>query len=97
MSEAQRPSRDTRVSSPAMRFLPFLVVLCSCSSWALSDARWASDSAITAQAALGLCAPDAGSCEASQVRALEEAQLCGSAATLARHGLPISVDAGECR
>ena len=67
------------------------------SSWTDSDARSVIASARAQAMALSLCAPDAGTCQARQVRALEKASFCDSQATLFRHDLPPVFGGVECR
>ena len=66
---------------------------CGCgASWGEADQKAAFDSYRLEESALALCAPDGGECPPGQVRALERAALCLSAATLYRHG--VEVEAG---
>lgn len=61
------------------------------------DLSATTDSARLQAEALSLCAPDAPTCVASKVRALERASLCLSDSVLFRHGEP-TVDAGvQCQ
>jgi hypothetical protein len=70
-------------------------VLSGCgASWTPADAQGANNIVLTQNIALQLCAPDAGTCTASQVRALDQATLCIGASMLAHHGAPIPDDAG---
>lgn len=80
------------------RLAPLLLLLAGCgSSWSASDSKWAVDVVDTAATALELCAEDAGSCSAAQVRALERAQVCEASATLVRHKIPVPEDGGAMR
>lgn len=57
----------------------------------------ASNAAEASQRALVLCAPDGGSCPASEVRALESLAYCDNASILFYYGKP-APDAGiECQ
>jgi hypothetical protein len=54
--------------------------------WADTDTKAATD-AVHVQAMIEeICAPDAGECKASQVRALERVAYCMNASMLYRHG-----------
>jgi len=71
---------------------PLLLAGCG-GGWSSADVSTATD-AVHAQLAIErLCAPDAGICNAAQVRALERMALCADSSRLAAHGSPVP-DAG---
>lgn len=74
--------------------LAFLLMLAGCGG-AWDAAKQVTDMTNAAHTALDLCAPDAGQCTASQVRALEQLQMCLGAALLSSHNEPVPDDAGS--
>lgn len=63
-----------------------LLLLAGCGSFTDGDAASLKDAVRLQAAGLELCADDAGTCNAAQVRALDRSSYCTLAATLARHG-----------
>lgn len=79
-------------------FLFIVMVLAGCrGGWSDVDTKSATSAARAQADALDLCAPDAGTCVASYVRAEERLALCLNNSMLYRHGQP-EVDAGiQCQ
>ena len=65
-------------------------------AWTDVDTRRATAITRSQENALTLCAPDAGACNAAQVRALDGLALCKAGAMLFAHGDPVGFDAGAC-
>jgi hypothetical protein len=64
----------------------FLVAQCGCGGgWASSDTKSATDIVHESMAQLSLCADDAGTCNASQIRATARADVCAASSMLFRH------------
>ena len=75
------------------RLLSLSILLAGCGG-AWDAAKPVTDIVNAAHTALDLCSPDAGACTASQIRALEQLQMCLGASLLSAHNAPVPDDAG---
>jgi hypothetical protein len=72
-----------------------LIASCGCGGgWAEADTKSATSAVKDELLIEAICAPDAGACTPSQVRALERAALCNNESMLLRHGKPVDLDGG---
>lgn len=85
----------------ALALTPALPLALACggpqSRWTPQDAAQLQDIARDQLGALDLCAVDAGTCNAGQVRAVDRADYCAAVDVLMRHGAPTPEAGIPCR